>query len=205
MSRWCGLRWTLLFASRIVGKQLGVVVIRNLFSILGLGGLLLFGAAPAVAQDLGGLPESEAMSSKEKLDITQEALVRMQAMVDQEVVLLRKAEEKGGPEEIQCIKDKLAASRAMLDVSTLARQAMQEALASNSTARADTEYRKISVALSKVEQFLAEALACVGEENTLGEVVSSSNGDDESGRDDFKDIATIGDIGDDPPNTTPYQ
>lgn len=163
-------------------------VLRNLLMVGALS--LAVGVSDASAQDLSSLPDSTTLSSKDMIAVAQSSVDSMRGMLDQMAALQKKAEERGDGEAVDCVRDKLASARTMVDVSVLAQSAMQEALASGSSARAQTEYRKIGVALSKVEQFLNEALACLGEETNTGEVISSNNGDDGTG----DDLADLGDI-----------
>ena len=172
-------------------------------------GLAVFGfSSPTWAQDYGsngGLPDPEGMTAKERNDATSGAIREMQGMLSQIVTLLTKAQQEGDPDHIQCVKDKQASSRAMVDVSVMAESAMQEALSGDSPARALTEYRKVSVALTKVRQFLAEAQSCVGEEVEGGQVDVESTGDDAETDEVAVTLMSDEDWETDPPNTTPFE
>ena len=154
------------------------------FSVRGLASTLLFAAVlasgasgPASAQQpvTAGAP---SMAPKEMLAASSLSMDRIKADMVQMNELLRKAQERGEADAIHCVRDKLAAGRAMQDVASLARNNMQEALASNSQGRADAEYRKITVAETKVDQFLSEALTCLSEQSdSTNEVVRDSSGD----------------------------
>lgn len=154
------------------------------FSVRGLASALLFGAVlagaapgPATAQQPGST-SGASLSPKEMLAASTLSMDRIKADMVQMTELLRKAQERGEADAIQCVRDKLAAGRAMQDVASLARNNMQEALASNSQGRADAEYRKITVAETKVDQFMSEALTCLSDQtDSTNEVVRDSSGD----------------------------
>lgn len=165
----------------------------------------LSGSQSAQAQSAPGAAEQgQQMTTKEMLAASNAGIDRMRGMVGQMQDLLKKAEERGEANGIQCVRDKLASSRALVDVSTLSRNAVQEALASNNMARAGSEYRKISVSEGMVDQFLAEAMGCLNDRtDSTNEVVRDSSG--EATADELGDLATVIDTGDDPTQVTPYQ
>jgi hypothetical protein len=85
---------------------------------------------------------------------------------------------------------------------------MTDALADGNDERAEHEFRKIAIALSKVRQFVAEAEACVGQggavdgdtDVTVDVQGITDDSDDTEGTDTDGEI-----IGDDPPNTSPFE
>lgn len=166
-------------------------------------GVVLFGAAPGpvAAQQPGAAVSGPSLSPKELLTASSGSMDRIKANMAQMQELLRKAQERGEADAIQCVRDKLAASRAMQDVASLARNNMQEALASNSQGRADAEYRKITVAETKVDQFLSEALTCLSDQSdSTNEVVRDSTGDTTQ-----DNVPPITDLPIDPPDGTIFQ
>ena len=66
----------------------------------------------------------------------------------------------------------MAGLRALYEVSQAAEEALESALRAGDNDRAEHEFRKITVALTKVRQFVAEAEACVGENDTAPGVVN---------------------------------
>ncbi len=151
------------------------------------------------------VPEAAQKSPKELLAAASASIDKMRGMVNQIQELLKKAEERGEADAIQCVRDKLAASRALVDVSMLSRNAVQEALASNNPQRAAAEYRKITVAAGMVDQFLAEAMGCLSDRSDSTNEVVRDSSDDGTGDDDLGDLASVLDTGDDPSQVTPYQ
>jgi hypothetical protein len=64
-------------------------------------------------------------------------------------------------ERVQCISARQASITALLDISDRAQVSMQMYMAKNQPGRAENEYRKISVSLTKVRQFSAEVESCM--------------------------------------------
>ena len=134
-----------------------------------LGLALILGAAmalaiPAHAQDTTGeLEQSSATSSKEKISFASSAIEEMSGASKDVAKMLADAEKEGDVFKVQCLNKKLAAIRALNEVSQSASANMQDAIGAGVSERADLEFRKIVVALSKVRQFRAEAEACLGE------------------------------------------
>lgn len=166
---------------------------------------LAWGGDQAFAQSPPPAAETAQMTPKEMLSAASSGIDRMRGMVGQMQDLLKKAEERGEADGIQCVRDKLSSSRALVDVSLLSRNAVQEALASNNAVRAASEYRKISVSEGMVDQFLVEAMGCLSDRSeSTNEVVRDSSGDGTE-EEDLGDLASILDGGDDPSQVTPYQ
>lgn len=167
--------------------------------------LVAWGGGQASAQSAPVAVETSALGSKEMLTGTTGAIERMRGMVGQIQDLLRKAEERGDAEGIQCVRDKLSSSRAMVDVSVLARNAMQEALAANQQGKANAEYRKVEVAQNMVDQFLAEAMSCLSDTSESSEEVLRDAVGDGTGDASLGDLASVIDIGEEGPQFTPHQ
>lgn len=137
--------------------------------------VLMAGAGDASAQDNTGTSlqaeDATQTSASEKISFAQKALTEMQASLESVTQLLEavsaNTQDPNAEEMIQCVQMKQASIKALLDVSSRANDMMQEALASGSNERAEHEFRKIAVALSKSRQFLAEAEACAGQGNVV--------------------------------------
>lgn len=167
-------------------------------------------SAPAFAQSAGATGEIEAsseLSPTEQSRFAAEALSEMKD-ADRDVArMLADAERDGDVLTINCLTKKLAALRSLVEVSESASATMNDALASGSKDRADAEFRKVAVALSKARQFRAEAEACsgggdAGDGETIVDLEGDAWGltDDTSALDDGNT-----DIGTDPPGVTPFE
>lgn len=116
-------------------------------------------AAPGVSAEL---EMAGSTSPKEKTEFARGAVEEMVTAVKTVEKLLEKAEKEKIAEQVDCLQRKLTPMRALLEVSRASDVVMQRALATSETARADQEFRKIAVALTKTRDFLAEAQACGG-------------------------------------------
>lgn len=128
--------------------------------VLMVGMLVIPNAMAATPGVVGQLEQSDATTSKEKLDFAHSATEEMAAAVKAVEKLL---EQEDKNEEVKdCLKRKLTPMQALLDISNESSKTMQAALAASDDVHAEQEFRKIAVALSKTREFLAEAQACVG-------------------------------------------
>ncbi|MFT4979146.1 MAG: hypothetical protein ACI8S6_005056 [Myxococcota bacterium] len=84
---------------------------------------------------------------------------------------------------------------------------MQEALASSSPERAEHEFRKIAVALSKSRQFLAEAEACAGQGDVVAGTtdveVLNTQGITDADETSSTDVDVV--VGTDPPSSSQFE
>ena len=178
-----------------------------------LGGLALAGvlalSAPVHAQETGvggQLEQSSSTTPKEKKDFSTAALAEMQAAAKSVSKLLEQAEKEKDIVKIQCLTKKKAGIQALVEVSESSALSMEQALAEGDSQRADHEFRKVAVALSKVRQFLAEADACVGDAGAapgVTEVDVTAEGLTDS--EDTEPIYDgVIDVDVDPPDTSPY-
>lgn len=164
---------------------------------------------PAHAQQgVGGeVAVTSATTAKEKLDFARQALIEMEDAAKRVDKLLDQAERGGDPDTIQCVRMKQASIRTLGQVSERAQASMSEAIAAGDDALADHEFRKITVATSKVRQFLAEAEACLGEAGSSDGVTDlqvEAEGTESS--DDTEPITEdLGTIGVDPPGISPLE
>lgn len=172
--------------------------------VLGLG---VFWVSPAFAQDSTSAAASTTAdaSPKEMLKNATAAIEQMRGMVAQMEDLLKRVEERGDADAARCVRDKLAASRAVVDVAVLAQNNMQESLAQTRPALAAAEYRKIQALTGKVAQFLGEAQACAGDgTNPTGDVVREATSDAGSSED-LRGLTTDVDDLLQSPDKTPFE
>jgi hypothetical protein len=96
--------------------------------------------------------------------------------------------------------------RALSQVTEMAQMALGEATDSSNSERADHEFRKTAVALSKSRQLRVEAEACVGQARTRsGETTVTVVGALEDDSDDLDPPEyNLLDLGVDPPLASPY-
>ena len=167
-------------------------------------------ATPAFAQSAGATGEIEAstlLSDSEKTSFAADAIAEMSTASRDVSRLLADAERDGDVLTINCLTKKQAALRSLVEVSESASAKMNDAMVAGDKPRADAEFRKVAVALSKARQFRAEAEACGGGgDGESGETTVDVQGDawglgdDTSGIDDGNS-----DLGTDPPGTTPFE
>jgi hypothetical protein len=153
-------------------------MIRRHIVALSLGLMLLPLAAGAQDTDMSGqIEQSSETSPEEMIRFTDMAVQEMKAAVGEVADMLEAAEREGAMVAIQCLSRKLTTMRALAEVSENAALELQQALADGENDRAQHEFRKITVALSRLRQFRAEADTCGGGGGESGETkvkVSSS-------------------------------
>ncbi|MDP6933053.1 MAG: hypothetical protein QGG40_09060 [Myxococcota bacterium] len=181
-----------------------------LLSLLVGFGIAAIGTGSAWAQDTvaGELAQSSTTTPKEKLEFASAALDEMRSAVKSSEKMLTNAQREDDVEMSQCLRNKMASMRALAEVSEGARGAMQEALASSNMERAEHEFRKVAVAVSKVRQFMAEAEACLGEGAArpgTTEVEVTVEGITDVEDDTVGSDAEVGVVGVDPPQTSPFE
>jgi hypothetical protein len=145
-----------IFLSKGPARMAGVL-------LLGFGLALTAGDARAYDDDANGQAYTpNSTNPKQKLDFAKQASTEIDDALVQVGKLKEIAEKDGDPDKIQCVRNKEASIRALVDVSKRANTALKSALQSNESELAEHEFRKVAVAVSKTRQFLAEAKACVG-------------------------------------------
>lgn len=159
----------------------------------------------ASAQDpgaVGTVGQSATLSSKEKISLARSAITEISEIEGYVANLLAQAEPEQDVVKIQCLNKKLAAVRAIVQVSDSALTQMTEALANGEDARADYEFRKIQTAQSKARQFRAEADICVGDE---GQPETRTTVDFQGAE--LEEVIEDGNtgIGTDPPGVSPFE
>ena len=88
--------------------------------------------------------------------------------------VLETATRKGDMERVQCIKARQTSISALVDISKQAKVNISNSLSANNMLKADSELRKISVALSKAKQFASEVESC------LASKVSATDGSEKT-------------------------
>jgi len=158
---------------------------------------------PAMAQST----TAAQAGAKQKMSFSRDAIQEMQDGMKSVTKLLDAAERDGDVDRIQCVRNKSASVRALLEVSQRADNSMKDAIASGETQRAEHEFRKVAVAISKVRQFVAEAEACMGDTGAAvgtTEIEVTSEGIAKT-----DDTAPLVDddlvVGVDPPPTSPFE
>lgn len=145
--------------------------------------MVLVLSAPAAAQDPVGLTsELERTASatpQEKQAYAVAAKAEIADAAKQIARMLEAAKKDGDATAIQCITSRLTAVRALQTVCDNAEAAMITALSSGVLEKADHEFRRIAVALTKTRSLLAEAQRCsVDQAVASGDTVISVGADD---------------------------
>ncbi len=177
------------------------------------GGLLaasFMTASPALAQETGvsgTLERSSSTSPQEKLAYAASSNSEMRDAVKSVSKLLEGARRESNVERLQCLSSRLNAIRALVQVSESAEIAMKDALSNGQAERADHEFRKIAVALTKTRQLLAEAERCMDESGLLSgdTILETSGGIADEGDDTQDEPIDSFDLGYDPPEASPFQ
>jgi len=182
----------------------------NRLAAVALLGTVLVVAVPASAQDVGVTGEivgTQTTSPQEKIQYAIDATAEMRDAVKSVVKLLEGARRESSVERLQCLSYRLTALRALVQVSEAADTAMKESLAAGATERADHEFRKIAVALSKTRQLLAEAERCLDDSGMRsGESVTEYTGGITDDGDDTEGVGFDAmDLQEDPPHASPFQ
>ena len=119
--------------------------------------------------------------------------------------LLEQARKDGDAEAIECLINRLTSVRALLQVSESAEVSMRDAIAAGEEEKANHEFRKIAVAVSKTRMLLAEAQRCAADQDlasgqTLVDWESRLDDGGDFGEVDVNDL----DIAVDPPQVSPF-
>ena len=175
-------------------------------------GSALVAVSPAQAADegiRGELEQAAETTPDEKVRFVERVVDEMQTAVRDAGKLLESAEKEKDVVRMQCLNQKLTSIRALLAVSEQASSAMQNALVASEGERADHEFRKIAVALSKVRQFNAEAESCLGAVGTQPGAIEIEVDEGKVLAGDADDTEPLEsgntDIGIDPPGTSPFE
>jgi len=182
----------------------------QLFAAGILGAMALSWSPPVLSQDAGvsgGLEQTSATSPKDKEAFVNSALTEIKGIAKSISKALEDAEREQDLVRSNCLTKKQASVSTLVEVAEQAQAQMNDYLSQGDTDKADFEFRKVAVALSKARQFSAEADACLGESGMQPGVTDVqvtveglADGDDLAPIDDGND-----DIGVDPPETSPFQ
>ena len=134
--------------------------------------LALLAATPALAQDPGGDPtgvsseleRTATTSPQEKIAYAETSNQEIRDAEKQVSRYLDQARKDGDAEAIECLVNRQTSVRALLQVSEQAEISMKDAIASGDDERANHEFRKIAVAVSKTRMLLAEAQRCASDQ-----------------------------------------
>jgi DNA-binding phage protein len=151
------------------------------------------------------LERTASTSPQEKIAYAESSNQEIRDAEKQIARLLEQARKDGDDEAIECLMNRLTSVRALLSVSEASEIAMKDALAAGLEEKADHEFRKIAVAISKTRMLLAESERCASDQTvesgtTLVDWESALA--DEPDLDDV--VITDFDIGLDPPEVTPF-
>jgi len=183
------------------------MAIRRLTALVLLSALT---ASPALAQSPGGvsseLERTASTSPDEKKAYAEVSNQEIRDADKQISKLLEAAKKEGDTEATECLLSRLTAVRALLSVSERAEGAMGEALAAGNEEKANHEFRKIAVAVSKTRMLRAEANRCTADESEGGD---NTIVDWESFLQDYQDVFDEYDLddldfGQDPPQVSPF-
>lgn len=170
----------------------------------------LLASAPAFAQETGisgELERTASTTSQEKMQYASDANNEMRDAVKRVSKLLEAARREQDVVKIQCLNNRLTSLRALLQVSEASEGALNDAIANGEDEKANHEFRKTAVALSKARQILAEAERCAGDAGAAdGSTVVEVSGALTSDTDPTEGVAVDdSDIGYDPPDVSPFQ
>jgi hypothetical protein len=125
--------------------------------------------ADAIAQDPTGvssdIERTETTSPQEKITYAENSNQEIREAEKEIAKLLETAQKEGDAEAVECLVNRLTSVRALLQVSEAAEIAMKDALAGGDDERANHEFRKIAVAISKTRMLLAEAQRCSSDQS----------------------------------------
>jgi hypothetical protein len=181
--------------------------------MIGVGSMTLLTSifvADAMAQDPSGvssdLERTSTTSPQEKIAYAETSNQEIRDAEKQIAKLLEQSRKDGDAEAIECLVTRLTSVRALLQVSEAAEIAMKDALAGGDDERANHEFRKIAVAISKTRMLLAEAQRCASDQQ-LQSGTTLTEWEAEGENPDDLPTATIDtvDFGTVPPPVSPFQ
>ena len=189
--------------------------------LLAAGSLAVLLSTSAWAQDSSGisseLERTASTTPAQKIDYAAASTTEIEEALGRVDRLVEDLQEDPTNGNLECVTVRQASIRALLSVSNTAENQMKQALGilaggddpdqkERAVDKADHEFRKIAVAVSKTRMLLAEAQRCVGGEALAdGEVsVDVLIDDDMSGAEDEPSDIGQTDVGFDPPDASPF-
>jgi hypothetical protein len=116
-------------------------------------------AAPVVSR-----PErSNEIADADKIKNSSQSLKRMREVMNEVFSKLKEARDSNDVVKAACVNESLTQIKALVRISEQADVAMQEAISSRNTSRAEDEYTKLTIAPRKVEDLRAKAEECMGQ------------------------------------------
>jgi DNA-binding phage protein len=181
----------------------GVVPTATLIAALWVG--VVHAEDPSSVGVMSDLERTASTSPPEKIAYAETSNQEIRDAEKQISKLLDQARKDGDDEAIECLMNRLTSVRALLSVSEASEIAMKDALAAGLEEKADHEFRKIAVAISKTRMLLAESERCASDQTVES---GTTLVDWESALSDEPDlptdVITDWDVGLDPPEVTPF-
>ncbi|MBX2800303.1 MAG: hypothetical protein KTR31_21670 [Myxococcales bacterium] len=119
--------------------------------------------------------------------------------------LLEQARKDGDLEAIECLISRLTSVRALLQVSERAEGSMRDAITAGEEEKANHEFRKIAVAVSKTRMLLAEAQRCAADQDMESGTTVVEWSDQLTEGDPFEAVEISPfDVSIDPPQLSPF-
>ncbi len=179
-------------------------------TLVAMGAILLIAAAGAAsAQDPTGvsseIERTASTSPEEKLAYADTSNSEIAEAEKQISKLLDQARKDGDAEAIECLISRLTSVRALQQVAGKAETSLEDALAAGEEEKANHEFRKIAVAVSKTRMLTAEAQRCASEQalesgTTLVNWETTLDGDDDPINEEIDEF----DLYPDPPEVSPF-
>lgn len=185
--------------TRVAALGIAIALLVPLFSVVGV----------VQAQDPTGITSdierTATTSPQEKIGYAEASNQEIRDAEKTITRLLEQARKDADAEAIECLVNRLTSVRALLQVSESAETAMKDAIAAGIDEKANHEFRKIAVAVSKTRMLLAEAQRCASDQQvesgtTLVDWESAIADEDDLGDLEIDDF----DIGLDPPQVSPF-
>ena len=147
-----------------------------------------------------------AAEPAEMLAFTEDANREMDLASQQLKQLLGEARKSGDVEAIECLTARNGSIQILANVGKGAESSLKDALAGGRMARAELEFRKVTVAVSKTRVLLAESQRCAsGQDASPGSTSLALNSQNVI-PDDFDEVQISDlDVSVSPPQTSPFQ
>lgn len=169
----------------------------------------LLATAPALAQEPTGvsseIERTASTSPQEKISYAEDSNQEIREGEKQISRLLEQARKDNDVEAIECLINRLTSVRALLQVSEGAEAAMRDAITAGEEEKANHEFRKVAVAVSKTRMLLAEAQRCAADQDLESGTTVVEWFDQLSEGDPFDEVEINDlDISVDPPQVSPF-